>query len=1221
MDNLELLHCQSVEVTEKISGNQRAYCYAEGSSHVVCGKTLYIYDDKKGNYSNHHIDKITGDLKYVRYISLNDIVFLATEKELLIFDHKRETSHIGHMMKKSLVEISWNPTDTLLVAIESDYNISTFTFSKISHSFDIKHTVSLDAAVPIPVLIGWGSQNTQFKGPKQRQAADTTKNAEVQKIVSHGPPRISWRGNSELFVVNYFKQEGRFLKVFDCDLNPLNQSEDYPNLLEPVAFMGQGQCIACCASKSNINELIIFEKNCKVKAVFELSDIKGSIQKLQYHSLMNLLAIQSFYEDQCYISIYLYSNARWFLKQQLVYPSNCKVFGFEWVDLQEHLFTTCKIVVFTSENIEHHIFRFVINRSPLSATVAVVNGRTIEFSMFDKKVIPPPMSFDYIQHVRPINRILFHPTKPLCVIIDSAFQVGLLEFDEHKKVALTMIQEQNFNMFTNSYSIVWAERDIIDVNISGDIEKEICASKIVGDIALRLKTVKKVPEKLILQYNDTNTLESHKFLEDETTLIYLTKRIFYFNDSEVHFECALSKNREFFLNDDLVCTGVTSFFIFKDYLMFTHVNCKLYCMRLKDSHGFCSNMDLSKIFSREIETGGRIVTCNNTLPPQIILQLPRGNLESIGCKLMTIDVVEGMLQQNNWKAALNILRTEKVNWNVLIDLNPTRFCEHIGDFVEAARNSAVLSSIVTDFNLTENCFQTFYKNYLTKALPAPKYNKRKIVENILEYLVSTDCLNNLACIIAIQLKHISLKSALKSIKDIFEADPEKYESVCSKAINQLLIQEHFKDVLNATFCFFNLEFLSLVYHNSTEDPKVYEPELANLRKMLPVEQRFHMCLKGNDLKKSVKYVLRCPAFSEKYISDFILNNKLEEEAYFSVKPFHEHCKLVTRLFAKRLSLQQKYIEAGLILKRSELLEEALIQYTNALEWREVLGLMTLLKFNEERKNLTLYDLSQRLLRANRVDDAVIVIEHYLKDYEKAILTLVEYKSFRKAVCVAHSYGAIEITNDTVIPQLENYVSDLIEKISGFNQTFSSYASRLETVRQEKKIKLENASLGIYEGDDDLYSESGSTISSLGSSRATSRSRGSTASSKNRRKEERKKIDLREGGYYEDIALIRALHILYTETFKFGQEVREICLITEYTNLEMFRRLHDDLKHLQKDMIKRIPDIWSEVFIRDTDSSDFATLAVIQNKQDLDPKYCTPPPEDVANLSWTLDIYA
>lgn len=77
----------------------------------------------------------------------------------------------------------------------------------------------------------------------------------------------------------------------------------------------------------------------------------------------------------------------------------------------------------------------------------------------------------------------------------------------------------------------------------------------------------------------------------------------------------------------------------------------------------------------------------------------------------------------------------------------------------------------------------------------------------------------------------------------------------------------------------------------------------------------------------------------------------------------------------------------------------------------------------------------------------------------------------------------------VIPALKSYMLDLKDKIGEYEVIFKKYFNRLQLLREEKKLKLDNVMQGIYDGgDDDIYSDTGSTISSYGSSRATSRSR-------------------------------------------------------------------------------------------------------------------------------------
>jgi elongator complex protein 1 len=89
---------------------------------------------------------------------------------------------------------------------------------------------------------------------------------------------------------------------------------------------------------------------------------------------------------------------------------------------------------------------------------------------------------------------------------------------------------------------------------------------------------------------------------------------------------------------------------------------------------------------------------------------------------------------------------------------------------------------------------------------------------------------------------------------------------------------------------------------------------------------------------------------------------------------------------------------------------------------------------------------------------------------------------------------------------------------------SGYTSRLAVVRQNLVHKLENPVAETDHGD--LFSETGSSIFTM-SGTSGSGSGKTFRSSKNRRKFERKKLQLKEGSAFEDLALIHQLYQLHS----------------------------------------------------------------------------------------------
>lgn len=109
------------------------------------------------------------------------------------------------------------------------------------------------------------------------------------------------------------------------------------------------------------------------------------------------------------------------------------------------------------------------------------------------------------------------------------------------------------------------------------------------------------------------------------------------------------------------------------------------------------------------------------------------------------------------------------------------------------------------------------------------------------------------------------------------------------------------------------------------------------------------------------------------------------------------------------------------------------------------------------------------------------------------------------------------------------------------------------------------------------------------------------SAKNRRKEEKKKTDLRPGGYYENIALMRALYILYDEIYFFKKEVNELCLIEEHGQWEFCKQLMSQFVQLKNNMSKRLNEIWTDAFMdiaTEPAADDFWAQACIFNREHL-----------------------
>lgn len=86
------------------------------------------------------------------------------------------------------------------------------------------------------------------------------------------------------------------------------------------------------------------------------------------------------------------------------------------------------------------------------------------------------------------------------------------------------------------------------------------------------------------------------------------------------------------------------------------------------------------------------------------------------------------------------------------------------------------------------------------------------------------------------------------------------------------------------------------------------------------------------------------------------------------------------------------------------------------------------------------------------------------------------------------------------------------------------------------------------------------------------------SSRSKRKEMRKFLNMREGNTYENIALIKTIHDLVREAYEARDSVKEILLLglkLESHIIKTLINLQKSLKELQTTIKQNVPVIWPE----------------------------------------------
>lgn len=90
---------------------------------------------------------------------------------------------------------------------------------------------------------------------------------------------------------------------------------------------------------------------------------------------------------------------------------------------------------------------------------------------------------------------------------------------------------------------------------------------------------------------------------------------------------------------------------------------------------------------RSIERGARLVTAIPT-KMSLVLQMPRGNLETIYPRAMVLAGIRRLVEHKDYGSAFLTCRTQRVDMNILFDHRPEQFLENVGLFLEQVKDPA-----------------------------------------------------------------------------------------------------------------------------------------------------------------------------------------------------------------------------------------------------------------------------------------------------------------------------------------------------------------------------------------------------------------------------------------------------------------------------------------------------------------------------------------------------
>lgn len=556
-----------------------------------------------------------------------------------------------------------------------------------------------------------------------------------------------------------------------------------------------------------------------------------------------------------------------------------------------------------------------------------------------------------------------------------------------------------------------------------------------------------------------------------------------------------------------------------------------------------SNMALDGYEPRNVERGARLVAIFPT-KPTLVIQMPRGNLETISPRALVLPYIMHKIQQGDFRTALDIMRRQRVDLNLIVDLDPVNFLEKggaeqfIGQIEKIDNINLFLSSLIdVDTSLWKYPVPSWiHTERGSQAAPVQitvedsKVNKvcRKVRQVLLD--AEKDGTTSSGKIVKdghFLLPILStfakenppkLEEALSLIKNSASQEQHKKKSKkksillsdhVQSSIQYLAFLANYEHLFNTAIGMYDFDLAKAVARHSQMDPKIYLPMLRRWREEIPeAEARYEVDVKLKRYESALRHLAAAAAEvvdQEEAFSD-------EEDEHFRkcLKFIEEHSlhKLGLELFKySKNNNRLIMISLGERLLAERKSEEALTVFLACNprflgggkrasracgDWRAYFACVAEEADTVEgdqvsavAESISSKICSMREQQENYADAASILLD-YSGDVGDAVDMLIAGHLWGEGRRIAHLHERSDLVKKVVdgsVSYARTCIEDLVERASTFEKSNARYAEVI-VIRRDAIKEAEEAGLEDVHHDDSASMFSVQSTASNNSLRST-----------------------------------------------------------------------------------------------------------------------------------------
>lgn len=337
--------------------------------------------------------------------------------------------------------------------------------------------------------------------------------------------------------------------------------------------------------------------------------------------------------------------------------------------------------------------------------------------------------------------------------------------------------------------------------------------------------------------------------------------------------------------------------------------------------------------------------------------MPRGNLECIQPRALSLHIIKFYLDGCNYLAAFDIMKKQRINLNLIYDHDPQLFVNNAKKFVADITNPNWLSLFLSELqneDVTTTMYANCYSERSARSDATSENNENDnetkvekictILRNIMEERHDASNLIQPILITMVKSKENSgLQLALQKIKhikaaeDLQELSANHRSSPMSSedALKYLLYLVDINVLYDIALGMYDFELTMFVASKSQKDPKEYIPFLNNLRKMDENYMKYSIDMHLKRYESALEHISRVPDKFEECL-DLICNQNLYTRAINLFEKDSAEYKRVAGIFGEYLLNKKMYQEAAIMFYKSEDFSKALNAYMLAGNWQDVI---------------------------------------------------------------------------------------------------------------------------------------------------------------------------------------------------------------------------------------------------------------------------------------------